>query len=87
MARPDQEKRLLDMGINDIHQVYRTEDLAPGKRIIFAACGVTDGTLLKGVRFFGGGARTHTLIMTLKSRRIRFIDTVHMEHDDIKVRF
>jgi fructose-1,6-bisphosphatase class II len=87
VARPDQEQRLRDMGIDDIQQVYRTEDLAPGKKIIFAACGVTDGTLLKGVRFFGGGSRTHALIMTLKSRMIRFVDTVRMEHDDVKVRF
>jgi fructose-1,6-bisphosphatase class II len=87
VARPDQEQRLRDMGIDDIQQVNRTEDLAPGKKIIFAACGVTDGTLLKGVRFFGGGSRTHALIMTLKSRMIRFVDTVRMEHDDVKVRF
>src|SRR5512137_2222522 len=62
-ARPDHEKRLKDMGIDDLRRVYQTEDLAPGRKMIFAACGVTDGTLLKGVRFFGGGARTHTLIM------------------------
>jgi fructose-1,6-bisphosphatase II len=44
--------------------------------------------LLKGVRFFGGGARTHTLIMTLASRKISFIDTVHLERrPDLKVRF
>ena len=59
-----------------------------GKKMIFAACGVTDGTLLKGVRFFGGGARTHTLLMTLESRKIRFIDAVHLERrPDLKVRF
>jgi fructose-1,6-bisphosphatase II len=88
VAKPDQEKRLRDMGIDDLKRVYATEDLAPGKKMIFAACGVTDGTLLKGVRFFGGGARTHTLIMTLASRKISFIDTVHLERrPDLKVRF
>jgi len=87
VARPDQEKRLRDMGLGDLRQVYQTEDLAPGRKIIFAACGVTDGALLKGVRFFGGGARTQSLMMTFESRRIRFIDTVHMEHHDVKVRF
>jgi fructose-1,6-bisphosphatase class II len=88
VARPDQEKRLKDMGIGNLQKIYATEDLAPGKNIIFAACGVTDGTLLKGVRFFGGGARTHTLIMTLESRKVRFIDAVHLERrPDIKVRF
>src|SRR5881628_2092678 len=60
VAKPDQEKRLKDMGVEDLKKVYTTEELAPGDRMIFAACGVTDGTLLKGVRFFGGGARTHT---------------------------
>jgi fructose-1,6-bisphosphatase class II len=87
IARPDQEKRLKDMGISDLKRIYRTEDLAPGDKIIFAACGVTDGALLKGVRFFGGGVRTHSLIMTLESRKIRFIDTVHKEHHELKVRF
>jgi fructose-1,6-bisphosphatase/sedoheptulose 1,7-bisphosphatase-like protein len=53
-------------------------DLAPGNQIIFAACGVTDGALLHGVRFFGDGGRTHTLAMTFASRQVRFIDTVHM---------
>ena len=88
VAKPDQEKRLKDMGVEDLKKVYTTEELAPGERMIFAACGVTDGTLLKGVRFFGGGARTHTLIMTLQSRKARFIDTVHLERrPDFKVRF
>src|SRR5947207_7297305 len=88
VAKPDQEKRLKDMGVEDLKKVYTTEELAPGDRMIFAACGVTDGTLLKGVRFFGGGARTHTLIMTLQSRKARFIDTVHLERrPDFKVRF
>lgn len=88
IAKPDQEKRFKDMGITDLKKIYTTEDLAPGKKMIFAACGVTDGTLLKGVRFFGDGCRTHTLIMTLDSRKVRFIDTVHLERrPDFKVRF
>ena len=55
-----------------------TTDLAGGASIIFAATGVTDGSLLKGVRYFGGGARTHSLVMGFESRTIRFVDTVHM---------
>jgi len=86
-ARPDHERRLKDMGIDGVKRVYQTEDLAPSRKLIFAACGVTDGALLKGGRFFGGGARTHTLIMTFESRKIRFIDSVHLEHHDVKVRF
>ena len=88
IARPDQEKRLKDMGISDLKRIYMTEDLAPGKNVIFAACGVTEGTLLKGVRFFGGGARTNTLVLSTDTRKVRFIDTVHLERrPDLKVRF
>ena len=76
---PDLEQRVLKMGIKDPHRIYRARDLAPGQRIIFAACGVTKGTFLEGVRFFGGGYRTHALVMTRTSNKVRFIDTVHME--------
>ena len=65
------------MGIDDLDRVYRTEDLAPGKNVIFAAAGVTDGALLKGVRFFGDGIRTHCLVMTTVPHQVRFIDTIH----------
>jgi fructose-1,6-bisphosphatase II / sedoheptulose-1,7-bisphosphatase len=72
-------ERLQEMGIKDPDKIYDTNDLAPGKKIIFAATGVTDGALLKGVRFFGSGKRTHSLVMTTESRHIRFVDTVHVE--------
>jgi fructose-1,6-bisphosphatase class II len=72
-------ERLQEMGIKDPNKIYDTNDLAPGKKIIFAATGVTDGALLKGVRFFGTGKRTHSLVMTTESRHIRFVDTVHVE--------
>jgi len=72
-------ERLKEMGIDDPNKVYSTDDLAPGKKIIFAATGVTDGSLLRGVRFFGAGKRTHSLVMTTESRHIRFVDTVHVE--------
>ncbi|HEV8130712.1 MAG TPA: class II fructose-bisphosphatase [Acidobacteriota bacterium] len=88
---PPQEKvisRLHEMGINDHNKVFDTNDLAPGKKIIFAATGVTDGALLRGVRFFGTGKRTHSLVMTAETRHIRFIDTVHVEGGpDTVVRF
>jgi fructose-1,6-bisphosphatase class II len=88
---PPQEEvlgRLHDMGIDNPNKVYDTNDLAPGKKIIFAATGVTDGALLKGVRLFGSGKRTHSLIMTTESRHIRFIDTVHVEGGpDTVIRF
>jgi fructose-1,6-bisphosphatase class II len=76
---PELGERVEKMGIKDPRKVYSARDLAPGKRIIFAACGVTEGTLLNGVRFFGGGFRTHSLVMTLPSNKVRFVDTVHLE--------
>jgi fructose-1,6-bisphosphatase class II len=80
--------RMKSMGIKDPKQIYTTSDLAPGRRIIFAATGVTEGTILKGVRFFGSGTRTHSLIMTTDQRYVRFIDTVSMESGpDVVVRF
>lgn len=65
------------MGI-DLDRVYRTEDLASGSDLIFAATGITDGELFKGVHFFGGGARTHSMVMTYRTGTMRFVDTVHI---------
>jgi fructose-1,6-bisphosphatase/sedoheptulose 1,7-bisphosphatase-like protein len=80
--------RLKEMGINDPNKVYDTNDLAPGRKIIFVATGVTDGSLLRGVRFFGSGRRTHSLVMTTESRHIRFVDTVLVEGGpDTVIRF
>jgi fructose-1,6-bisphosphatase II len=74
----EMEKRMERMGIKDPKKVYRAEDLAPGKHIIFAACGVTPGSLLQGVRLFGDGYRTHSLVMTSNPNSVRFLDTVHL---------
>ena len=77
--RSDEERaRGAKMGHGDESRVYRTEDLASGDNLIFAATGVTDGDLLQGVRFFGGGARTHSLVMGYQTKQVRFVDTVHM---------
>ena len=59
-----QKERMQAMGIRDVNKIYTTQELAPGKNIVFAACGVTDGNLLKGVRFFGDGTRTQSIVMT-----------------------
>jgi fructose-1,6-bisphosphatase II len=72
------EERLLGMGIKDPNRVYTERDLAPGPEIIFAASGVTDGTMLRGVRFFGHGHRTHSLVISMRDRIVRFVDTVHL---------
>jgi fructose-1,6-bisphosphatase class II len=82
------KRRLESMGITDPNKVYDTNDLAPGKKVIFAATGVTDGALLRGVRFFGSGKRTHSVVMTTESKNIRFVDTVHVEGGpDAVIRF
>jgi len=87
-SKPEHEERMAKMGIKDPKRIYDTDELAPGKKIIFACTGVTDGNLLRGVRFFGEGIRTHSVIMTLEQRQVRFVDTVHLEkRPDIKVRF
>ncbi len=70
--------RSRSMGI-DLDRVYLTRDLAPGTDVLFAATGITDGEILRGVRFFGGGARTHSIVTGAKSQFVRFIDTVHSD--------
>ena len=83
LTRPSDVDRLRKMGITDIGRVYRTEDLAPGRHVVFAAAGVTDGGLLKAVRFFRDGIRTECLVMTTEPHQVRFIDTIHAEsHPD-----
>jgi fructose-1,6-bisphosphatase II len=87
-SKPEHYERLEKMGVKDPNRIYDTGDLAPGKKIIFACSGVTDGNLLKGVRFFGEGVRTSSMILTLDERQVRFIDSVHLENrPDVKVRF
>ena len=82
------EERIAKMGIKDKKKIYEAEDLAPGKQLIFAATGVTEGALLKGVRFFGEGTRTSSVILTLRTGKVRFIESIHLEKGpDVKVRF
>ena len=75
---PELKERVESMGIRDPRRIYSARDLAPGNDLVFAACGVTGGDLLNGVRFFGEGYRTHSLLLTLSSNRARFLDTVHL---------
>jgi fructose-1,6-bisphosphatase class II len=74
-----QEDRMKSMGFTDASKIYETNELASGSDIIFAATGVTDGDLLRGVRFFGGGIRTSSLFMSQKTNTIRFVDTIYQE--------
>ncbi|HUB78490.1 MAG TPA: class II fructose-bisphosphatase [Bryobacteraceae bacterium] len=83
-----QRERMQAMGIQDPNRLYSTTDLAPGRNLVFAACGVTDGNLLQGVRFTGDGTHTESVVMTSTPPRVRFIDTTHLENKpDVKVRF
>jgi fructose-1,6-bisphosphatase/sedoheptulose 1,7-bisphosphatase-like protein len=76
------------MGITDVKRIYTERDLAPGPDILFVATGVTDGSFMHGVRFFGGGHRTSSVIMSLRERIIRFADTVRLEDGgDVVVEF
>ncbi len=82
-----QKERMQGMGIQDTNRVYTTSELAPGRNLVFAACGVTDGNLLQGVRFTGDGTHTQSIVMTSSPARVRFIDTTHLENKpDVKVR-
>jgi len=74
----ERERATRMLGHADETRVYRTEDLASGDNLVFAATGVTGGDMLKAVRFFGGGARTHSLVMAYQAKQVRFVDTVHM---------
>ncbi|MBI6546744.1 MAG: class II fructose-bisphosphatase [Cyanobacteria bacterium NC_groundwater_1444_Ag_S-0.65um_54_12] len=71
-------ERCKSMGI-DLDKVYTTDELAPGKQLIFAATGITEGDILHGVRYFGSGCRTYSLLMTLTTGVISFVDRVHLQ--------
>ena len=88
VTKPEHEQRCRAMGIKDTKRVYRAKDLAPGGQVIFAATGVTDGTLMRGVRFFGDGVRTNSVIMQNDPHRIRFVDSIHVaDAADVRIRF
>lgn len=78
---PEDETQLArcrDMGIDDVTRVLYMDDLVQGDDAIFAATGVTDGELLRGVRMIGKSrARTHSLVMRAKTGTVRFIEALH----------
>ena len=83
--RNESEKtRARNMGIKDFNRVYGIQDLASGK-VMFCATGVTQGTLLDGVRFTSGGAMTHSVVMRSETGTVRFIQTEH--HFEKKPRY
>ncbi len=80
----EEKARLESMGAS-ADKIYKTEDLAPGKEIVFAATGITDGDILRGIRYFGGGARTHSLAMGFATKVVRFIDSIHLFDEGARV--
>ncbi len=84
----EDEARCRAMGIEDLTRVYRARDLAPGRHLVFAATGVTEGALMQGVRFFRDGTRTASIVMQTSPRQVRFIDSIHVsEAEDVAIRF
>ena len=73
------------MGVKE-GKIYTMEELASGEWLIVAATGVTDGDLLRGVRLFGGGARTQSVVMTSEPHFIHFLDTTHV-YDKKEIEF
>ncbi|HKA26720.1 MAG TPA: class II fructose-bisphosphatase [Gaiellaceae bacterium] len=63
-------------GIQDLERIFTTDDLAPGE-VIVAATGVSNGDLLRGVRFLADSARTHSLVMCTRCNWVRFVDGIH----------
>jgi len=76
-SKEEEKTRAKRMGITDLNRKYHLEDLAKGD-VMFAATGVTDGSMLKGVRRFPGGASTHSIVMRSKTGTVR---TVHADHN------
>ncbi len=89
VSTPAHEARCREMGITNPRRIYSSADLASGHPITFAATGVTDGALIRGVRFFGHGIRTSSIVMQNDPHLIRFIDTIHVRHTDdtLRIRF
>jgi fructose-1,6-bisphosphatase II / sedoheptulose-1,7-bisphosphatase len=77
-SRESNIERLKSMDISDPDRIYNSNELASGKTLLFAGCGITSGTLMEGVRFFKGGARTESLVISNQSKTARFVDSIHM---------
>ncbi|HEY2386207.1 MAG TPA: class II fructose-bisphosphatase [Candidatus Binatia bacterium] len=87
-TKDGQEERMKEMGITDPKRIFTERDLAPGPEIMFAATGVTDGSFMRGVRYFGHGCRTSSLLMSLNDHMIRFVDSVRLDGTpDVVVEF
>jgi fructose-1,6-bisphosphatase II / sedoheptulose-1,7-bisphosphatase len=72
----EQKERAKRMGITDLSRKYGLTDLAKGD-VMFAATGVTDGAMLKGVKRWAGGASTHSIVMRSATGTVRLIEAMH----------
>lgn len=75
--RNDEERALIQEQGLDAERIYLTDDLVRGDEVFFAATGITPGEFLKGVEYFGGGARSHSVVMRATSGTTRYIDAIH----------
>ncbi|WP_296827613.1 class II fructose-bisphosphatase [uncultured Megasphaera sp.] len=80
----EERQRCLDMGIKDVNKVLTLDDLVKGDDCIFSATAITDTPMMRGVQYFGGGARTMSVVMRYRSGTIRFIDTFHRFNKEAK---
>ena len=81
-----ERQKAIDAGL-DLGHVYNAEELVGGQDVFFAATGASTGELLQGVRFFGGGAETQTLVMRSRSGTIRWISATHNFERLDKIRY
>ena len=72
-----QVEKLKEYGFDDPEKKLTLDDLIRADDVVFAATGITPGEPLSGVRYFRGGARTHTVVMSTEPRVVRFMDTIH----------
>ncbi len=77
VARNDEERAAADAGGYDLERILTTDDLVSGDEVFFAATGISNGDLLKGVRYWGDGASTESLVMRSKTGTIRKIQATH----------
>lgn len=78
-------KRCHKMGITDINKILTIDDLVPADDLIFTATAITEGNILRGVKYFSGGARTHSIVMRYKTGTVRFVDSIHTLDKKLKV--
>ena len=73
----DQVERCRKMGIEDTKKILTIDDLVKGDDCMFTATAITNCDMLRGVNYFGNGARTHTISMRYATGTVRFVDGVH----------